>query len=72
MKIIKSNTIKIQKSNFNITTIGSFDGIHLGHKKILQTITKKAKKNNGKSILITFWPHPRYVLKKNNDFKLLT
>ena len=72
MKIIKSNTIKIPKSNFNITTIGSFDGIHLGHKKILQTITKKAKKNNGKSILITFWPHPRYVLKKNNDFKLLT
>jgi len=72
MKIIKSNTIKIPKSNFNIATIGSFDGIHLGHKKILQTITKAAKKNNGKSILITFWPHPRYVLKKNNDFKLLT
>ena len=72
MKIIKSNTVKIPKSNFNIATIGSFDGIHLGHKKILQTITKAAKKNNGKSILITFWPHPRYVLKKNNDFKLLT
>lgn len=72
MKIIKSNTIKIPKSNFNIATIGSFDGIHLGHKKILQTITETAKKNNGKSILITFWPHPRYVLKKNNDFKLLT
>ena len=72
MKIIKSNTIKIPKSNFNITTIGSFDGIHLGHKKILQTITKTAKKNNGKSILITFWPHPRYILKKKNDFKLLT
>ena len=72
MKIIKSNNIKIPKSNFNIATIGSFDGIHLGHKRILQTITQKAKKNNGKSILITFWPHPRYVLKKNNDFKLLT
>ena len=72
MKIIKSNTIKIPKSNYNIATIGSFDGIHLGHKKILQTITKAAKKNNGKSILITFWPHPRYVIKKNNDFKLLT
>ena len=72
MKIIKSNTIKIPKSNFNIATIGSFDGIHLGHKKILQTITETAKRNNGKSILITFWPHPKYVLKKNNDFKLLT
>lgn len=72
MKIIKSNTIQIPKSNYNVATIGSFDGIHLGHKKILQTITKTAKKNNGKSILITFWPHPRYVLNKNNNLKLLT
>ena len=72
MRIIKNNITKITKSDFNIATIGSFDGIHIGHKKILQTLTKIAKKNNGKSILITFWPHPRYVLKKNNDFKLLT
>ena len=72
MRIIKINITKIPKSDFNIATIGSFDGIHIGHKKILQTLTKIAKKNNGKSILITFWPHPRYVLKKNNDFKLLT
>ena len=72
MRIIKNNITKIPKSDFNIATIGSFDGIHIGHKKILQTLTKTAKKNNGKSILITFWPHPRYVLKKNNDFKLLT
>ena len=72
MRKIKNNITKIPKSDFNIATIGSFDGIHIGHKKILQTLTKIAKKNNGKSILITFWPHPRYVLKKNNDFKLLT
>lgn len=72
MRIIKNNITKIPKSDFNIATIGSFDGIHIGHKKILQTLTKIAKKNNGKSILITFWPHPRYVLKNNNDFKLLT
>ena len=72
MRIIKNNITKIPKSDFNIATIGSFDGIHIGHKKILQTLIKIAKKNNGKSILITFWPHPRYVLKKNNDFKLLT
>ena len=72
MRIIKNNITKIPKSDFNIATIGSFDGIHIGHKKILQTLTKIAKKNNGKSILITFWPHPRYVLKKNNVFKLLT
>ena len=72
MRIIKNNITKIPKSDFNIATIGSFDGIHIGHKKILQTLTKTAKKNNGKSILITFWPHPRYVLKKNNDYKLLT
>ena len=72
MRIIKSSITKIPESDFNIATIGSFDGIHIGHEKILQTLIKIAKKNNGKSILITFWPHPRYVLKKNNDFKLLT
>ena len=44
MRIIKNNITKIPKSDFNIATIGSFDGIHIGHKKILQTLTKIAKK----------------------------
>ncbi|HIE16413.1 MAG TPA: bifunctional riboflavin kinase/FAD synthetase [Bacteroidales bacterium] len=38
------------------------DGVHLGHQKILQALINKAKYHNGKSVIITFWPHPRLVI----------
>lgn len=43
-------------------TIGSFDGIHLGHKKILQKLTAGAKQNNVPAVVLTFYPHPAIVL----------
>lgn len=55
-----------------IVTIGTFDGVHKGHQKILARIQDLAKKNDGESILITFHPHPRFVLQPGNkDLKLL-
>ncbi len=45
-----------------VVTSGTFDGVHLGHQKILQRIVELAKKENGETVLITFWPHPRLVL----------
>jgi riboflavin kinase/FMN adenylyltransferase len=45
-----------------VVTTGSFDGVHLGHKTILNRIQMLAKKNDGESVLITFHPHPRKVL----------
>lgn len=55
-----------------IVTIGTFDGVHKGHQKILERIQNLAKKNDGESILITFHPHPRFVLQPGNkDLKLL-
>lgn len=45
-----------------VLTIGTFDGVHLGHQKILQKINDLAENIGGESILFTFYPHPRMVL----------
>ena len=59
--------------NKSIVTIGTFDGVHLGHRVILRRMKEIAKKTKGKSVLLTFFPHPRYVLHKDNqDMKLIT
>ena len=50
-----------------VITIGSFDGVHLGHRKIIEQINTKAKEVEGESLIITFNPHPRLVL--NNEAK---
>ena len=71
MKIINDNK-PINKKNYLVATIGYFDGIHYGHKKILNTIVKDAKKNNGQSMVITFWPHPKIILEKNDNVQLLS
>lgn len=54
-------------------TQGTFDGVHLGHQKILDTVVQKAKSIGGKSVLLTFYPHPRLVLyPEDNELKLIT
>lgn len=45
-----------------VLTIGTFDGVHLGHKKIIDQLNDEAKKIGGESVLFTFYPHPRMVL----------
>ncbi|RMG83366.1 MAG: bifunctional riboflavin kinase/FAD synthetase [Bacteroidetes bacterium] len=56
-----------------VVTTGTFDGVHLGHRKILSQLVETAKKKNFTSVLLTFSPHPRLVLyPDNNDLKLLT
>ncbi|WP_192349804.1 bifunctional riboflavin kinase/FAD synthetase [Algoriphagus sp. Y33] len=45
-----------------VVTSGTFDGVHLGHQKILHRIREIARSINGETVLITFWPHPRLVL----------
>jgi len=54
-----------------VLTIGTFDGLHIGHQKIIERLTKNAKKQNLKSVVLTFFPHPRMVLQKNSDIKLI-
>lgn len=54
-----------------VLTIGSFDGVHLGHQQIIKQINDLAASIDGVSILITFHPHPRLVVGKSYDLKLL-
>lgn len=61
MKIYRSLE-DVPKINRPVVTIGTFDGVHLGHQKILERITRIASSSGGETVLITFWPHPRMVL----------
>ncbi|MEQ6119537.1 bifunctional riboflavin kinase/FAD synthetase [Reichenbachiella sp. MALMAid0571] len=56
-----------------IVTSGTFDGVHIGHQKILNGISEQAKKYGGKSVVLTFWPHPRFIINPNEKgLKLLS
>lgn len=54
-----------------VTTIGTFDGVHIGHQKIINKVVKLAKKLGFTPIVLTLFPHPRMVLQKDNSIKLL-
>ncbi|MDI9320510.1 MAG: bifunctional riboflavin kinase/FAD synthetase [Phycisphaerales bacterium] len=55
-----------------VLTIGTFDGVHQGHKSILESVVREAKGISGTSILITFDPHPRKLIFPNKSLKLLS
>lgn len=58
---------------YPVVTIGTFDGVHIGHQKILSRLIELAKKHAGETVLLTFWPHPRFILSNgNSDLKLLS
>ena len=75
LKLNKLITIQ-NISNFSTSektyvTIGTFDGVHFGHQKIIEKLVLEAKKANKKSVLLTFFPHPRMVLQKDNSLELI-
>jgi len=54
-----------------VVTLGFFDGVHVGHQKILTKLKSDAKRLNVEALVLTLWPHPRIVLAKNSDELLL-
>jgi riboflavin kinase/FMN adenylyltransferase len=55
-----------------VITIGTFDGVHLGHRTIIQEVIKHARQLDGDSVLLTFEPHPRKIIFPEIPLKLLT
>ena len=58
--------------NNAVATMGSFDGVHCGHRELLRRVMAQAEELNGESIVITFDPHPRYVLGTGERMQLLS
>jgi riboflavin kinase / FMN adenylyltransferase len=72
MKIYKgiNEFVKIENA---VVTSGTFDGVHLGHQKILKRLNEVAQQSAGESVVITFYPHPRSVVStENQSVKLLS
>jgi riboflavin kinase/FMN adenylyltransferase len=65
------NISNFSTSEKTYVTIGTFDGVHFGHQQIIEKLVLEAKKANKKSVLLTFFPHPRMVLQKDNSLELI-
>ncbi|GBL38902.1 riboflavin biosynthesis protein RibF [Nitrospirota bacterium] len=57
---------------YPVATIGNFDGHHLGHRALLQTVVETARKAQGKALVLTFEPHPVKILAPHIDLQFLT
>jgi riboflavin kinase/FMN adenylyltransferase len=56
-----------------VVTIGTFDGVHIGHQKIISRIQEVAKKSGGETVILTFFPHPRMILHPDDlNIKLIS
>ncbi|MDB4134475.1 bifunctional riboflavin kinase/FAD synthetase [Flavobacteriaceae bacterium] len=69
--MIRENLQDYNSTKPSVVTIGTFDGVHIGHTKIINQLTTISLKNNLKSILLSFFPHPKMVLQNDNELKLI-
>ena len=56
-------------STKSILTIGTFDGVHIGHQKIIRSLVNQAREKNLQANVLTFFPHPRMILQKETSIK---
>ena len=69
--MIRENLQDYNSTKPSVVTIGTFDGVHIGHTKIINQLTTISLKNNLTSILLSFFPHPKMVLQNDNELKLI-
>ena len=70
---IYNNISAYQAGNYAVVTVGTFDGLHQGHKKIIKRMKAIAKENDGETILVTFDPHPRLIVNGyTSEIKFIT
>jgi riboflavin kinase/FMN adenylyltransferase len=62
---------EFKQTNETAVTLGTFDGVHIGHQKILKQVANSAKKDHLDAVLLSFFPHPRMVLQKDDSIKML-
>lgn len=70
MKVHRS-TGRLPKFKNAVITIGTFDGVHEGHKKVIQALADEAKRVDGETVIITFDPHPRKVINRHTNLQLI-
>ena len=69
--LVVENILEYKALKSSIVTIGTFDGVHIGHQKIITDMVKKGKKKILITILLTFFPHPRMVLQKDFNIRMI-
>ena len=66
-----ATTAEFKSNSQSVITIGTFDGVHVGHRAIIKRLVSSAKEEGLVSVVLTFFPHPRMVLQKDSDIKLI-
>ena len=69
--VVARSVQEIGHQSNSVVTVGTFDGVHIGHQAIIREVVRRAQVRGGRSVVITFDPHPRTVIGKG-DFRLLT
>ena len=64
---IYHNLDAFEKLDYAVVTSGTFDGVHIGHKKILSRLREISQLSGGQTVVLTFWPHPRTVVSEDSQ-----
>jgi riboflavin kinase/FMN adenylyltransferase len=70
--VIVRDLTEITRKNNTVITLGTFDGLHIGHQQIVNSVVDKSKHFGGRNFLITFDPHPRKIVSTKNHIRLLS